>query len=149
MHLLIPFPRGCFPGMVKRRNLILAFWAGLRSAKKCACSGWINYWLIVPEPGGSTAGSCGSGGNPDMSLQASLHLLVKGTNNIYEVNGGHEAFVQAINYPFEMKSIFLTILCFVGVGGLYLFSTMLAMRNKSLVPTRDPRLNESLAFENM
>ncbi len=36
----------------------------------------------------------------------------------------------------------------VGLGGVYLGAWVLGMRRHSLVPTRDPRLAESLAFEN-
>ncbi len=38
---------------------------------------------------------------------------------------------------------------FVGVAGLYLGGVALAAKRRSLVPERDPRLPESLAFENL
>jgi hypothetical protein len=41
------------------------------------------------------------------------------------------------------------LLCFVGVGGLFLACFGLAMRRRALVPVGDPRLPESLSFENM
>ena len=39
-------------------------------------------------------------------------------------------------------------LCFVGVGGLFVAGLAKAAGNRSLIATRDPRLAESLAFEN-
>ena len=37
---------------------------------------------------------------------------------------------------------------FVGLGGLYVGGVLWLARNRSLVPEKDPRLEESLAFEN-
>jgi len=39
--------------------------------------------------------------------------------------------------------------CFLGIGGLFLAGAALTARGRSLVPERDPRLAESLAFENV
>ncbi len=39
--------------------------------------------------------------------------------------------------------------CLVGIGGVYLAGLAWTARNRSLVPLRDPRLQESLAFENV
>jgi hypothetical protein len=38
--------------------------------------------------------------------------------------------------------------CFVGIGGIFVATMALRMRSVSLVPEKDPRLSESLAFEN-
>ncbi len=40
------------------------------------------------------------------------------------------------------------LLCLLGVGGLFVAAVALAARGRSLVPERDPRLAESLLFEN-
>jgi len=40
------------------------------------------------------------------------------------------------------------LLCFLGLGGLFVAGLAIALRRHRLVPTRDPRLGESLAFEN-
>ncbi len=40
------------------------------------------------------------------------------------------------------------LLCFVGLGGLYLAGLAVGLRRHRLLPTRDPRLGESIAFEN-
>ncbi len=38
--------------------------------------------------------------------------------------------------------------CFLGIGGLFLASTAKIARGKALVPLKDPRLEESITFEN-
>ncbi|UCC29386.1 MAG: hypothetical protein JSU86_14435 [Phycisphaerales bacterium] len=43
----------------------------------------------------------------------------------------------------------LDFTCFVGIGGLYFAATVYRLRDCSLIPERDPRLSESLAFENV
>jgi len=40
------------------------------------------------------------------------------------------------------------VLCFSGLAGLYLMGLTLALRRHALLPEKDPRLGESLAFEN-
>ena len=40
-------------------------------------------------------------------------------------------------------------LCIIGVGGVFLGAVAMAMRGSYLVPMKDPRLNEALAFENI
>lgn len=42
----------------------------------------------------------------------------------------------------------LDLTCMLGIGGLWLAAIAVAAGQRSLVPTKDPRLNESLAFEN-
>ena len=39
--------------------------------------------------------------------------------------------------------------CLLGVGGLYVAGTLRVARQRALVPLKDPRLGESLAFENV
>jgi len=45
-------------------------------------------------------------------------------------------------------NLMLDIACWLGIGGLFLGLVLHLMQKSSLVPTRDPRLGESLAFEN-
>lgn len=42
----------------------------------------------------------------------------------------------------------LDVTCFLGVGGLFVAGVAYRLRRHALVPERDPRLRESLAFEN-
>ena len=43
---------------------------------------------------------------------------------------------------------FVDVACLVGVGCIYLAGVCQAAEGRSLVPRKDPRLAESLAFEN-
>ncbi|UCG34417.1 MAG: hypothetical protein JSU68_07205 [Phycisphaerales bacterium] len=43
----------------------------------------------------------------------------------------------------------MDLTCFIGIGGLFVATAVLALREHSLIPARDPRLIESLTFENV
>jgi hypothetical protein len=43
----------------------------------------------------------------------------------------------------------IEVLCLAGVGGLYVAGFFVLARSRSLIPLRDPRLGESVAFENL
>lgn len=47
--------------------------------------------------------------------------------------------------PFAM----IDLVCFIGIGGCFAAFTFFAVHNRSLIPKRDPRLAESLAFQNI
>jgi hypothetical protein len=143
VHFLIPFP-GLLSRHVKRRNAVVAFWA-CWCLLACALD---IYWLVMPNQWiNQIAGHLGAHGEP---LSSNLVLLVESNQNIYHVKPEHAEFLNNnIHFAFRPINVVITVLCFVGIGGLYLFSTMLALRGKSLVPTKDPRLPESLAFENI
>jgi len=51
--------------------------------------------------------------------------------------------------PTSARPSLVDITCFLGVGGLYVAGLALSLRRQALVPLRDPRLRESLAFENV
>ncbi|NBW81944.1 quinol:cytochrome C oxidoreductase [bacterium] len=54
------------------------------------------------------------------------------------------------NWESELNQFGLfDVLTLVGIGGLFLGTATLLMSRKSLLPQKDPRLAESLAFENM
>ena len=145
VHLLIPFP-GLLSRHVKRSNKVLAFWAVW---SLCACAVDI-FWLVIPNQWINKlpheAAAMTPAGNPEMFLTKALEI-VSDPQDVYHVKGEH--LKELVNYPLTATPMLITVLCFIGFGGLYLFSTMLALRGKSLVPTRDPRLNEALAFENI
>jgi hypothetical protein len=42
----------------------------------------------------------------------------------------------------------LDVLCFLGMGGVYSIVLLLHLQRRSLLPEKDPRLHESVAFEN-
>jgi hypothetical protein len=142
VHLLIPFP-GLLSRHVKRKNSVIAFWAVW---SLCACALDI-YWLVIPNQWISQIPA--EVGDKHMALQDALPLLVGGTRDIYTLNPMHAAFIEKINFPLQPLPVLVTALCFIGIGGLYVFTTMLALRGTSLVPLKDPRLMESLTFENV
>jgi hypothetical protein len=142
VHLVIPFP-GLLSRHVKRRNRVLAFWAVW---SLCACA-LDQFWLIIPNQWINRIPALA--GNEHMPLPAALPTVVESRHNIYALKPGLEEFAQQVSFPLHAETLLVTALCFIGIGGLYLFSTMLALRSKPLVPLKDPRLEESLAFENI
>ena len=82
-------------------------------------------------------------------LPAALPEVIQSQQFIYALKPGQTELADQMNYAFHGSSVLVTALCFVGIGGLFVFSTMFALRNKSLVPVKDPRLSEALAFENI
>jgi len=54
-------------------------------------------------------------------------------------------FAEGGRVPLHLMDLF----CFVGVGGLFVAAAIHRLRDHSLVPERDPRLPQSLSFENV
>jgi hypothetical protein len=52
--------------------------------------------------------------------------------------------VRADGVPFRI----MDVACFVGIGGLFVAALLWRMGRVNLIPVRDPRLDESLSFEN-
>ncbi|HVX57554.1 MAG TPA: hypothetical protein VHA37_07525 [Candidatus Saccharimonadales bacterium] len=142
VHLLIPFP-GLLSRHVKRRNGVIAFWA-MWSVCACIFDVW---WLIIPNEWINKVPH--EINNDRMPITQALTHLSQGTTDMYTLSSQHAAFAAQINYPLQPLSVLVTALCLVGIGGLYVFSTVLTLRKHSLIPMRDPRLPEALAFENM
>ena len=141
VHLLIPFP-GLLSRHVKRRNKVLAFWAVW---SLCACA-LDTYYLVMPNEFIQKIPS--AAGNPTMPVTNALGYLAD-KHDIYHILPGHDEFVRQVQFPLQGGSLLITVLCYVGIGGLFVFSTMMALKGKSLVPVKDPRLDEALAFENI
>jgi hypothetical protein len=54
------------------------------------------------------------------------------------------------NWVHELNSFGLVdVLTLVGIGGLFFGIAGLLLKRKSLLPQKDPRLTESMSFENM
>jgi hypothetical protein len=142
VHFLIPFP-GLMSRHVKRRNRVLAFWAVW---SLCACA-LDQYWLVVPNEWINRIPEIvRKPGELEMPVTNAL-ALVSDPHNMYHITNSRVA--ELAQYPLTPLPLLISVLCFIGIGGLYMFGAMLALRNKPLVPLRDPRLNESLAFENI
>jgi len=142
VHLLIPFP-GMLSRHVKRVNAVLAFWAVW-----ALCSHVLDmYWLIMPNQWINEIPE--KVGDPHLALPSALPFLIDSTHNIYGLKGEHLDFLERINFAFQPQAIVVTVGCLVGMAGLYVFVTMRALKGKSLVPLKDPRLLEALKFENI
>lgn len=142
VHLLIPFP-GLLSRHVKRRNAVLAFWA----VWSIGAHALDMYWLIMPNQWINEIPA--RVGNAEMPLPNALPKLIDSTHNVYALNSQYASFAERIGFAFEPRCLLVTAGCVVGMAGLYVFVTRLALRGQALVPVRDPRLAESLKFENI
>ncbi len=138
VHVLIPFP-GLLSRYVKRKRGVLAFWS-VWTLAACAVD---TCWMVLPNEWINRLPALA--GDDRMSLAQAMTQAAP-RHDIYAVTNA--ALAPAVNFPLTAGPLAVTALCFVGMGGLYVFSTMLALRGKPLVPVGDPRLHESLAFEN-
>ena len=59
-----------------------------------------------------------------------------------------EKFEAGYRAEYGMHWHIVDFTCLLGLGGLLLAGTAFGLRNRCLIPQRDPRLGESLAFEN-
>ncbi len=126
VHLFIP-GFGLMSRHAKRNRGVLTFWCG-----------WILmacyldvFWLIAPQqyintPLGRTA-------------------AVRPTDPYHFVSA---AANKLLWMPLRPSAIEIDLLCLVGMGGLFLASVLFMLRGRALLPVKDPRLAESLAFEN-
>lgn len=78
---------------------------------------------------------------------AALWLLFMHMVDVYWLVMPNLALVEEGAHGFHPT--WVDLVCLVGVGGLFLAVLGWRLRGGSLVPTRDPRLAESLAFENV
>jgi len=141
VHLVIPFP-GLLSRHVKRRTAVLSFWAVWMMSAHIVDM----FWLIMPNQWINKIPA--EVGNAHMPLQAALPQLLVSNNNIYELKPEHADFAGKMMYPLTTGPLVLAISLLVGMLGLYLVSTALLIKKPSIVPTHDPRLAESLKFEN-
>jgi hypothetical protein len=153
VHLLIPFP-GLLSRHGKRRERVLAFWAVWSI---CACAVDV-CWLVLPNQWINKVpelAAKATGGSAEMLLPNAMAVFAD-RHDIYHVQAVVPQAVpvaaqlkEMVNFPLTWPALAITALCFIGFGGLYVCSTMLALRGRPLVPVNDPRLHESLAFENI
>ena len=50
--------------------------------------------------------------------------------------------------PHALDFRLVDLACFVGVGGIFFAAMVWRLRKHDLIPVRDPRLSEAVAFEN-
>jgi len=128
-HFLIPF-LGLMSRHVKRNKTALAFW--------CIWLLFFGYldmfWQIQPGMWVNTPGLTESIGPQDP-----YHLMA----------GAPAQLQQLIWAPLSGRAIAMDILCLIGIAGLFFSHTFFLLRDKPLLPLKDPNLSESLAFENI
>lgn len=141
-HLLIPFA-GLISRHAKRRFAIFAFfaiWMLLAHALDL-------YWMILPNQWINQMPAVA--GDAHMTLPETFAIMLQGTRNVYELKPEFASFGHVIAYPFGGAQLAVTISLWIGMAGLLLAGTAFWLKSAALVPLRDPRLHESLAFENM
>ena len=145
-HLAIPFA-GLLSRHAKRKLGVFSFWAiWLLLAHLLDL-----YWLVMPnlfikQIPEVVAKQTGENG---LALPEALQRLVVSNQQVYQLHPDFSAFATQVNLPLSANCLLLTVSLVVGMGGLYLISTGLCLRGAALVPLKDPRLPEALAFENV
>ena len=81
-------------------------------------------------------------------LTQAMHQLVNAKESVYQLVESHQAFMSRVRLPLEWPSVAMVLAWAAAVGGLFLAHTVWLLRRMPLVPTGDPRLAESLQFEN-
>ncbi|MGA2031383.1 MAG: quinol:cytochrome C oxidoreductase [Thermoguttaceae bacterium] len=141
-HLLIPF-LGLLSRAAKRRLGVFAFWAVWLLAAQLLDL----YWLVMPNLYVSEIPAA-VGAAPGTPLPRVLKELVASNQSIYQVAARHADFMEAVRLPLGGGALAVTFGLLLGMGGLYLASTAWLLRGAALLPIRDPRLKQSLSFEN-
>lgn len=145
-HLAIPFG-GLLSRHAKRKLAIFSFWAvWLLLAHLLDL-----YWLVmpnlfirqIPELVAKQTGEKGLG------LPEALSRLVVSNQHVYQLHPDFAAFGAQVNLPLSPACLLLTASLVAGMGGLYIISTAWCLRRAALIPLKDPRLPEALAFENV
>jgi len=142
VHFVIPF-LGLLARRAKRKSTVIAFWA-IWSLLACALD---IFYLVMPNAWSRDISRTVNPANPHAPLTDSLPILLD-RHNVHALRPEFNAFYHQIRFPFEPLNLLITALCFIGIGGLFICFTLYSLKGKPLVPTQDPRLKESLAYEN-
>ncbi len=132
-HLFIPFA-GLLSRHAKRRLNIFAFWAVWILAAQFLDL----FYIIMPNEWVKHA----PGNLP-------VHDLLNTRFDIYHLKPEFASFMDRISFPVTPMGLLITISCFAGMAGIYVASTMVMLRGQAIVPVKDPKLTESLGFENV
>jgi len=145
-HILLPFG-GLLSRHSKRLPSLYVFWGAWLLLAHFVDMFWIVMpsWFATRIPDQVQAVE----GGARLALPEALAHMVQSNTNIYALRPEYARFADdAIGYAFKAGPMVVTLAIFVGMGGLYLASTAWMLSRRSLVPLKDPRLAESLAFEN-
>ncbi|MGA2618194.1 MAG: hypothetical protein ABSF26_11325 [Thermoguttaceae bacterium] len=139
VHLVIPL-FGLMPRAAKRRLGWLGFWAAWLLAANLLDL----FWLVMPHvlvPQMAAAVDAA----PGTPLPELLRQVLQSSQSVYQVA---PQYAEAISAPLGAASLAMLIGLLLGLGGLFLANTARMLKAAALVPVEDPRLAESLAFEN-
>ena len=81
-------------------------------------------------------------------VAGALKGVLASRHSVYTLAAAHADFMTQVRLPLEASSLAVVLGLVVGMGGLYLANTARLLRGAALIPVEDPRLQESLAFEN-
>ena len=141
-HLLIPV-FGLMSRHVKRRVRVFAFWAVWLLAAHLLDL----FWLVMPNVYIHDIPRA-VGAAPGTTVPQAIGRLLESNQSIYQLAEKHATFMESVWLPLEARSLLVLAGLVVGMGGLYLASTAWVLRGAALAPLADPRLGESIAFEN-
>ncbi len=141
-HVLIPFA-GLLSRNAKRRGAALTFWGVWMLLAHLLDI----YWIVMPHYFANQVPRVV--GDARLALPEAMQRLVVSNQDVYALKDQYAAFMEAVRLPLEPLSLLVLASLVVGMGGLYVASTMLMLKGKALMPLQDPRLPEALAFENM
>ncbi len=139
-HLFIPMA-GLLSRHVKRSPKLLALWAAWLLAAQLLDV----FWLVMPNFFIQQIPSVADQPN----VPESMHRLVDAKVSVYQLVPSQQGFMEQVWLPLEWPSIGLVLAWTVAIGGLFLAHTVWLLRRAPLVPAGDPRLAESLHFENI
>jgi hypothetical protein len=151
VHLLIPFP-GLLSRHVKRKMPVLAFWV-VWSLLACLLDLFYivmpnSFIQQIPEVVKKTEGLSKAPLLPE-ALKSLVANNTEAGGGIYVLSGRYQDFATTLSFPLsDPKAWIVTVSLFIGMAGLYVASTMFFLKGASLVPLKDPRLPESISFEN-
>jgi len=127
-HFAVPFVLfvSKHPKRIPSVAVVVAMWMLLMHALDM-------YWLVMPEI--PPYAMWDAAGESFTQLKVLANEAMTASEPTYEYTG------------FEPHLLDLT--CLVGLGGFFIFATVRRLAAASLYPLQDPRLHESLAFENV
>jgi hypothetical protein len=133
LHLLVPFV-GMISRAVKRKRGLLTIWA-IWTLLVCLLD---LFWIVIPQHWIGQA----------LELTDSKYVssFAKSADDIYALS--NPKIYELLSEPFHATPMLILGLCLVGMGGLFVATLALMLKSAALRPVQDPRLDESLAFEN-
>ncbi len=142
VHLVIPL-FGLLPRAAKRRLVWLGFW----SAWLLAANLLDLFWLVMPHAVVPLMAAAVDAA-PGTPLPELLRQVLQSSQSVYQVAPQYTALREALAAPLTPASLAIVLGLVLGLGGLFLANTARMLKAAALVPVEDPRLAESLAFEN-